>query len=334
MMVTVFYVIWRDYDIKRGLLAGKGWKHKNDMDDGEKARGARLPNSEAQSIIPFYGAAKMKSPIGSAVFRVLLIIGTVATLYLGYVNAFDPVNRFIPLLGVITTSVTAILGLPEAWDRFGPTKSTHKRPAKPVNEATYLNGRLEIFAKEDKWFMPLAGDTVVESGLDAFKDAFSQQTVGVRKKEYAKVSSAARDYRQFVIVGEPGAGKTTVLKHLALAVIRSRLNPDIETESLMATLYDGLRVPLPLWIDLGNSANPPDAEALLHYWWNQVYALKGSVESGLNNLDVWLFLDGLNEMPEQGVGWRKRARSLRAWLKKYPDVRALFDFITNRCTSI
>jgi hypothetical protein len=184
----------------------------------------------------------------------------------------------------------------------------HQSSEAQAAEQRYLEGRLRAFAKEEEWFVALAGDAVIESRFDAYSDAFTTEKPGERLKEFGDIRQAADHFSRFVLVGDPGAGKSTVLRRLATDVARARL----DTERTW-------HVPLPLWIDLGVSANPVDAGKLLRYWWQQ-YDLPGTPEGYLNNQDGWLFLDGLNEMPKQGSGPKNRVDSLCALFKRYPQV--------------
>lgn len=225
------------------------------------------------------------------VLVVLLILGA----YLLGIASIELVALLIGLLFVIEVGLNL-------WDRFRPQK-TEKRPAAP-DEEQYLRGRLNAFKQEEDRFIALAGEAI-ETRFEAYSAAFLTSHPGQPLKEYTDVADAVNDYRQFVIVGDPGTGKSTSLRYLASKAAQARL----ESKS----------VPLPLWIDLGSSANPPDAEQLLDHWWSE-YGLPGDAKRALINADVWLFLDGLNEMPEQNGSRKERAESLRKLIEHYPDV--------------
>ncbi len=228
------------------------------------------------------------------VLVVLLILGA----YLLGIASIELVALLIGLLFVIEVGLNL-------WDRFRPQK-TEKRPAAP-DEEQYLRGRLNAFKQEEDRFIALAGEAI-ETRFEAYSAAFLTSHPGQPLKEYTDVADAVNDYRQFVIVGDPGTGKSTSLRYLASKAAQARL--------------ESKRVPLPLWIDLGSSANPPDAEQLLDYWWSE-YGLPGDAKRALINADVWLFLDGLNEMPEQEANRAERAKSLKNLLDTHPHVRAI-----------
>jgi hypothetical protein len=205
----------------------------------------------------------------------------------------------------VAVGLLAVIQAPDLWDRYKPQPKA-ARPA-AADERQYLEGRLRAFEQEEERFIALAGEAI-ETRFEAYSAAFTPNQPGQPLKEYMDIASAVRDYTQFVIVGDPGAGKSTSLRYLASQTAKQRLA--------------GKRVPLPLWIDLGNSANPPDAEDLLDYWWSE-YGLPGDAKRALTNADVWLFLDGLNEMPEQQASRKERAASLKKLIEQYPNVRVI-----------
>lgn len=140
---------------------------------------------------------------------------------------------------------------------------------------------------------------------------------------YSDLNEVICTHKQFVLVGESGAGKSATLRHMAEVVAKVRLNPSSQRPDWLEKLYpmaegqNGSKiVPLPLWINLGFSENPPDAANLIEFWWRQIYHLKGSGAVELDSNDVWLFLDGLNEMPEIGADHQTRLDSLREFLKQ------------------
>ena len=112
-----------------------------------------------------------------------------------------------------------------------------------------------------------------------------------------------------VIVGEPGAGKTTILRKLALDVARKRLaNP--KHAPLPLLLY------LPQW----------DQDSTPQEFVTGNFPLRQDPVKLLFRGDIWLFLDGLNEM---GATGKEKIQQLRSWL----DVSDTKPRITLTCRS-
>jgi len=110
----------------------------------------------------------------------------------------------------------------------------------------------------------------------------------------AGVTEAAERLPRFVLIGEPGAGKSTALRRLVRDAAWRRLqNPKA--------------APLPLLIELPTWKEEPTPADLVRSRW----VLSGDPVAALRTGDVWLVLDGLNEM---GADARDRARQLRDWL--------------------
>jgi formylglycine-generating enzyme required for sulfatase activity len=106
---------------------------------------------------------------------------------------------------------------------------------------------------------------------------------------------------RFVLLGEPGAGKSTALRKLALQTVRARLADPA--------------APFPLFVRLSDHRTGSPAEFLAAEWqrtygddaWRQV------LSPGQSPLRIWLFADGLNEMSPDGyhdrvAAWRRFLR--------------------------
>lgn len=208
------------------------------------------------------------------------------------------IYAFFAVIAVAVASLAALDGLLSLWDRFKEdpdlraTEHTGER-----SEEAYLNGRLKAFENEERLFVKLAGNVHIETRFHTEDDEVDDIAKVIEKCE-----------RRFVLVGEPGAGKSTTLRHLMTKQIRQyQRNPSKNR--------------LPLWINLGLSSNPVDADALMNYWWDKQHYLPGTFDQYLRQNNLWLFLDGLNEMP---LDTREdRAQSLHEFLNEHPDLPAI-----------
>lgn len=124
---------------------------------------------------------------------------------------------------------------------------------------------------------------------------------------FDSIDDAVEQYERFVLIGEPGMGKSTGIKNLMAQAIYNFRHSNGQT-------------PLPLWINLGYSENPVDAAELIGYWWYDQYQLPGNPDVYIKRNSLVLYLDGLNEMPERTGSVSERALSLRRFLQNHPEL--------------
>lgn len=209
------------------------------------------------------------------------------------------------LILVIALGIIGIAALIEPasilWDRFGPAPELRKqRPAVAAERSieAYHNGRLEEFRQNrlEELFVPLHGETTIETRYSS------------EERDLANIEEAMEIYKgRFVLIGQPGAGKSTTLRTLMKTAIKKyRHNKNSG--------------PVPVWINLGLSDTPIDATELLDHWWNtdSLAFLPDTSSLWIGQHRLCLFMDGLNEMP---LDTRKeRATSLKAFLDRHPSL--------------
>lgn len=225
------------------------------------------------------------------------------------------------IISIVVVAVMGALGGIATIDQLRHRKKEIEQTRLP-NEVAYLQGRLQDFGEAREQFVALSGSSIPrhDEKLQPYDDAIW----AVKEK----------GFEQVVFVGDPGAGKSTSLKHLAAAAMRARLkhlkivdphSPRHPLDDLIAEMYPyeyESGIPLPLWIDMGYGDNPSDAMNLLEMWWGREN-LSGTVADALRHNGVWLFLDGLNEVPEARAKRSESAKSLRELLSRYPKLRTV-----------
>ncbi len=159
-------------------------------------------------------------------------------------------------------------------------------------------------------------------------------------------SEAVGRQRRLVLLGGPGSGKSTMLRHLAWTLARRGLDqPD--TASPLPGWPDGEQL-LPLLLPLRRLAGhvarlgptPAAVAAALAAELEDEYGVRGAVpliESALGTGRALLLLDGLDEAPAQGSAARADrlavVAALRAFFDLYPQARAVLTCRTQALSS-
>jgi formylglycine-generating enzyme required for sulfatase activity len=192
-----------------------------------------------------------------------------------------------------------------------------------ADEAAYLAAVL-IDPRLRRWatqFVPLAGTlTVLEDPTGAL-ELHPEFTVlhvegegaarRVHRERLPDITTVVERYDTFVILGAPGAGKTTVLGKLALEGARRRLQ-----------MSQGR---LPFLVTLADYRDHADPYAFLATQWGQRMGDTDSLRQALGTGDLLLLCDSLNEMPRADAReYRDKVRAWRAFVAQWPGNQIVF----------
>lgn len=108
------------------------------------------------------------------------------------------------------------------------------------------------------------------------------------------IAAAIERYPRFVLIGAPGAGKTTTIQHLVLTAAHARLRA-----------RNAACLPLYLKLAMWNDGDSPEA-FIRHHW-----PLESDPIELLARGEMSLYLDGLSEIGPSGAA---KVEQLRAWL--------------------
>jgi len=125
----------------------------------------------------------------------------------------------------------------------------------------------------------------------------------LQKHPLTSIAEAVQRFPRFVLIGEPGAGKTTTIRRLALEAARQHLeNPRVAPIPLL--IY------LPQW---NNEATPLD-------FVRSKWPFTTDPAQLLQHGDILLYLDGLNEMGADGI---RKAALLARWIASSDSPRRM-----------
>ena len=115
------------------------------------------------------------------------------------------------------------------------------------------------------------------------------------EKQFSLIEDVVAEFPKFVLLGDPGSGKTTTLRHMAFETARKRLsNPS--------------KNPLPLLLYLSSWHKNQTIEEYILSRWRLIPDPIGLSSRG----ELFIFLDGLNEL---GSLVSSRAEELREWIR-------------------
>lgn len=180
----------------------------------------------------------------------------------------------------------------------------HRAPVRGIR--SYLLSRYAYWATRahgrlDRQFVNL--DLLVDHGPGSEAERFS---VDLRYDTLGTLLAAHRDVGAWVLVGDPGCGKSTVMQHFELAQARS---------ALRAIAGGAERPPLCIWQRLADySAGSPAPKEWLDTQWATRYPHLPSLAELSERFEPRFLLDGLNELKaEAGEPYRQAVRAFADW---------------------
>lgn len=165
-----------------------------------------------------------------------------------------------------------------------------------------------LMLSEDKNFVDLESGLSIPTRIGLAVKVESEQSKSfAEQKTFNSLEEAMNyvdeqsgyPYPALALLGEPGAGKSTLLRKFARQIVQERIADKTK--------------PLPIFVTLSahKSGSPL---TFLRQHWIKMLRFDG-LEEALANGKVWLFLDGLNEMPREKFDMHKE--DWRTFLGKY-----------------
>jgi len=163
---------------------------------------------------------------------------------------------------------------------------------------------------EDKIFVDLESDLSIEQRIGLSIKSETQQTKSfVELKTFPSLAEAVnyadertgKPFSALALLGEPGAGKSTLLRQLARQAVRERV--------------EDVSKPLPLFVSLSEHQGGSPLNFLRQHWKKKL-GFDG-FDNALAQEGIWLFLDGLNEMPS--ANYYGRVGEWKSFLSGLPD---------------
>jgi len=273
------------------------------------------PRSKWDLDTGVYSSKSLYEGVFSAVELKMMSKGVVAeqaaTRAWGGWKAFISQSQPTPT-GLFATVLSEIRNVIEIGDRLDSDNAERVETAKPH---TVSDHRVQRVAK---WL----------SARHGFDERFVNLTVNVtsqvdfKAQRYTNLGAVLADRptgQSFVVLGDPGCGKTTLLKHLDYSLAMSGLTSSGS--------------PIPFLLSLSSYRSSGESKLTPMDWLKQEWAKRlpqlPTLESTLDNSEVTILLDALNEMPHRDPAeFRLLADEWRHFIadqvRPRPGVRVVF----------
>jgi hypothetical protein len=210
---------------------------------------------------------------------------------------------------VVISKAAAEALLPTAGRRADPEAYltallVHPRYGRWADRYVPLAGALTETKRPPGW----AGD--IEPELTALETSGEGAQRQIRRVPLADIREAVARHDAWVLLGEPGSGKTTTLHRLLIDLARERLQTG-----------EGR---LPLLLPLADYRDYPSPHAFVAAVWRQRVGTE-DLEARLRSGGLFLLVDALNEMPfADGADYRARVGAWRRLVVEWPGNHMVF----------